>query len=354
MFTAKSLPTVVSSAGRSNAISGPLAGDTPRSMIQESGRSLPPPALPVRPKVSLLTGSVLVLLTLFLPVGYSQCSNVRFTGRDYLLGLGAWPGSLDAVSYAGGRVPYFLTVVLAALTVFLVIAAQIRPASLQKTNRTHHLFVLAGTLFLFTIGDFFWFQLASRIGDFFEARLTQSSLNVLMVMIAASTIAVSAVCLRSRLLRGQRWIVRLFAIAVGISLFGMIHYLLVLFGVSPIIPPDWAFFVTISPSVLYFVVPLGLWYHFGLSQREELRTQWLGIRRRIILLYLPAAIFDLFVLAFEMRPGSLWGLLPYFAGVTLISWGYLGLERQATLSSENARADGSEQGLAEHAGVHAV
>lgn len=289
---------------------------------------------------------MLVLLTLFLPVAYSHCSSVRSTGRDYLFGFGTWPGSLAVVSYAGGRIPYFLTLVFAALTLFLVLAAQIRPALLRRPALSGALFVIAGTVLLFIIGDFFWFQLGSRIGGFLEARLTHSGLSVLMIMLDAFTIACSVVCLRFRFLRGQHWIVWLFAIAGSISLFTMVDYLLVLSGVSPVISPDWAFFLTISPSILYLAVPLGLWYRFGLSRRKGLRKQWPGIRRRITLLYFPAAVFDLFALGLEMRPGRLWGLLPYFAGVSLISWGYLGLERRASFGAEKAWVDNTEDTMA--------
>lgn len=116
--------------------------------------------------------------------------------------------------------------------------------------------------------------------------------------------------------------------------------------------------MTFSPSFLYFVVPLGLWYQFGLSPHGDLQRQWRAIRRRIALLYLPAVIFDLIVLGLETRRGELWGLLPYFVGLGLIFWGYAALERQARSGTEAPKAGGAEavstvaklsaEGLADH------
>lgn len=345
----------VSPSERTNILSVSPPGAILHSMMTTArwrwSRSL---HLPRRPNVPLLSGSVLVLLTLFLPVAYSQCGSIRWTGGDYLLGFGTWPGSLGALSYAPGRVPYFLTLVLAVMTLLLVLVAQVRPSLLHRSKLTAQLFVASGTLSLFMIGDFFGFQFGSRIGDFLKPGLTPSGQNLFMILLAASTIAVIVVCLRSRLLRSQRWIVWLFAIAGGTSVFMLVNGFLILWGASPIISSDWALFVAISPSVLYFVIPLGLWYQFGLSHRDDLRRWWPETRRRIVLLYVPVAVFDLLALGLELRPGSLWGLLPYFAGINLMFWGYLGLERGKSCRAAKARAEGSEHGIADQAGVRTV
>lgn len=351
MFAAKSLPNLVTPAGRGNAFHEPVPITPSLSNTQKFwARFLP---LPHKPRVPLLSGSVLVLLTLFLPVAYSQCGSARWTGSDYLLGFGTWPGSLGALSYALGRVPYFFTLLLAAVTLFLVLAVQIRPSLLHKPGLTASLFVTAGTLSLFMIGDFFGFQLGSRIDVLLTSRLTASGQNLFMMILAASILAVTVICLRSRLLRSRRWIVWLFTIAGGISVFAIVNFSLALFASPPIIPSDWAFFLTITPSVLYFVIPIGLWRHFGLTRQEGLQAQWPGIRRRIALLYLPAAIFDLVALSLEIRPGRLSGLLPYFAGLGLIFWGYAGVEKRVSLMGESVGAGGSEDAV-KHASIHAA
>jgi hypothetical protein len=55
-----------------------------------------------RPRLSLLTGSVLVLVTIFLPVASEQCGPNR-TGSEYLLGEGNWPGFLSRLFGDAGR-----------------------------------------------------------------------------------------------------------------------------------------------------------------------------------------------------------------------------------------------------------
>lgn len=345
MSTAKSLTNVGSSTGQNGNRGEEPSGTISRLMTHNpSAGSLP---IPSKPKVSLLTGSLLVLLTLFLPIAYSQCGAVRTSGLDYLLGFDTWPGSLGAISYAGGRVPYFLTLVLATMTLLLLLAAEVRPSVLHTASLNHWLFAAAGTLLLFTIGDFFGFQLASRIDDVLKPRLSDSGLNSAMIVLAALAVAVAVVCLRSSFLSTQRWIVWLFRVAIGISLIVIVNYVLLLCGVSRVIPADWVDLLAIGPSILYLIVPLGLWYRFGLSRRADSRMPWPGIRRRIILLYAPTALFDLVALGLEMRPGRLWGLFPYFAGVALISWGYLGLQGRASGGAEIAQAGTSEDTVVE-------
>lgn len=99
MVTTESAP--VSPAKRQNSSRSAL-GTIPCSRK----RKLRMP-VPHKPRLTLLSGSVLVLLTLVLPV--VQCGGVRYTGRDYFLGFGAWPGSLDAFLHPCGRIPYLST-----------------------------------------------------------------------------------------------------------------------------------------------------------------------------------------------------------------------------------------------------
>lgn len=335
-----SVPRIISSGSPDGAPEIRIPGISSHAIGEESCiRTLP---VLRHPKIPLLSGSVLVLLTLFLPIAYSQCGSVRWTGGDYLLGFGTWPGSLGALSYAPGRVPYFLALVLAAVTLLFVLAAQVRPSLLHQPNLIPKLFVASGTLIFFAIGDFFGFELGSRIRDLVKPGSTPFRQNFLLLTLAVIAIAVATICLRSRFLRSLRWIVWLFAIAIAISAFAIVDSCLALFAASPAISWDWALVVTISSSFLYFVIPLGLWYQFGLSRRQELRTHWAGVQRRIILLYIPAVALDILVLASEMRPGGLWGLLPYYAGVTLLAWGYLGLQSETDPETKNAREPGSE------------
>lgn len=235
MVAAKSSITYPVSGG--NASGRPIQVTSPYWTLKESRvRTL---LFPRKPNVPLLSGSVLVLLTLFLPVAYSQCGSVRWTGVDYLLGFGTWPGSLGALSYAPGRVPYFLSLVLAAVTLLLVLVVQVRPSILHQSNLTAQLFGVSGALALFMIGDFFGFELGSRIRDFLKPGSTLFRQNFLILTLAVATIVVTMICLRSRLFRSLHWMVLLFAIASGISIFAIVDSSLALFTPSPIISWDW-------------------------------------------------------------------------------------------------------------------
>jgi hypothetical protein len=224
--------------------------------------------------------------------------------------------------------------------------------ALRTSEITRGLFVAAGTLSLFTIGDFFWFQLGYRVGDLANEGLTGRGLDLLFLVLSAATIAVAIALLGSRFLRSQRWVLWLFAIAGGISLFTLVNYALAVSGASPIISTDSALMLTASPSILYFVVPLGLWYRYGLFRRRDLRIQWPGTRRVITLLYAPTALFDVFALSLEMRSGRLWGLLPYFAGLNLVSLGYLAVAKQTSL--EKTQAVRAEETVTNATGIHAT
>lgn len=200
MFT--SVPRIISSGSPDGAPEMRIPAVSSHAIAEKSSiRTLP---VPRHPKIPLLSGSVLVLLTLFLPIAYSQCGSVRWTGGDYLLGFGTWPGSLGALSNAPGRVPYFLTLVLAAVTLLFVLAAQVRPSLVHQPNLTPKLFVASGTLALFAMGDFFGFELGSRIRDLLKPGPTPFRQNVLLLTLAVTAIVVTTICLRSSFLRTLR------------------------------------------------------------------------------------------------------------------------------------------------------
>lgn len=83
-----------------------------------------------------------------------------------------------------------------------------------------------------------------------------------------------------------------------------------------------------APAFLYWLVPVVLWFRFGLSRRDELRVQWPGIRRRVLQMYVPVAVADGLLLIDVVQMG-MWGFLPFFFGLHLISLGYMQLAREA-------------------------
>ena len=104
------------------------------------------------------------------------------------------------------------------------------------------------------------------------------------------------------------------------------------------------------PAILYWIVPLALWYRFGLSRRIPMRSQWPRIRYRILLLYFPAVVAQFFHFVEATSWGAhgswgLWGVPLYCVGVHLISLGYMQLWREAnaSLASQSFQGEGQTQ-----------
>lgn len=273
----------------------------------------------VQPRVSLLAGSVLVLLTLYAPVAFQACGPAQ-TGGEFLAGHGIWPGMASPVHENLERGLYALGVALAGFTLLLLLATWRRPARLES-RWINWPFAAAGLISLFAVADFFWLVLAALVGDFLERRFGVDRQEVIMPVVDAIAILVMALCLRSRLLRSQRWIVWLFGIESVVCLLAIATGLLEQFHLPFFLSPDAVARMSASPGLLYWLVPVGLWYRFGLTRNEDRRSQWPALRRRLIALYLPVGIFaGLVFLWTDVR--AQWGVAPYLAGLTLIFLGY--------------------------------
>jgi hypothetical protein len=279
----------------------------------------------IRPRLSLAAGSVLVLLTLFLPIAYEACGPPR-KGHEFIRGKGIWPGLLTFVFPGWERGFYILALVLAAFTLLLVLASFHRPESLRKHALVTWLFALAGAFSFFVIVDFFWIFAA----DWLEALLQHLEVrdDVSIAVVAGLTFLVLTACLRSRFLRAQRWVVALLAITTALSLTVLADFFLNLFTAHRLLRADWSSRMMTAPAILYWVVPLVLWLRFGLFGSGERRAQWPGIRSRLITMYLPLAAIDCLFFAEVVRMG-IWGFLPFFAGLHLMSLGYMQLARNA-------------------------
>ena len=84
--------------------------------------------------------------------------------------------------------------------------------------------------------------------------------------------------------------------------------------------------MAMAPASLYWLVPVGMWYQFGLSRKSQNRSRWPRIRSRITQLFVPVALWDYFVIAGEFVVGHP-GFLAFFVGVSLIALGYMQLHR---------------------------
>ncbi len=283
----------------------------------------------IRPRLSLAAGSVLVLLTLFLPIAYEACGPPR-KGHEFIRGKGIWPGLLTFVLPGWERGFYILALALAACTLLLLLASIRRPALLRKHALITWLFALAGAFSFFVIVDFFWIFAA----DWLEAPLQRLEVreDMSVAVVAALTLLVLTACLRSRFLRGQRWVVALFAITSALSLLILANFFLLLFTPRRLLRSEWSLWMMMAPAILYWLVPLVLWLRFSLVGGTERQAQWPGIRSRLIAMYLPVAAIDCLFFADVVKMG-IWGFLPFFLGLLLMSLGYMQLAREAEGSS---------------------
>ena len=272
--------------------------------------------LRLKPKSSLATGSVLVLLTLYLPTTVTSCGGPK---KGYQLLLGQydtfWPGLWTLDIQAPGRIFYALNLALAGLTLCLVLSAVYRGGILRKPLAVRCLFPIAGTISLFVLSDF------STLGFFF-LRGPNSPLWAAVLGLPLLLILVS-------FLRPEFWRMRGFfswALVIGAALFlffGLDSLFFLGFG-------NETYLGSLVPGILYTVIPLGVWYRFGLSQRKERHARWEEIRPRMQALYTLEILFACFFLvAFGLAGSDLWGLLAYFVGIQLISLGYMQLWREA-------------------------
>ena len=133
----------------------------------------------IRPRVSLASGSALVLLTLLLPIGYESCGPER-PGYQLLQGEGEWPTFLGIlVSETAGRDFYILLLAIAALTALFTVCSFFRPGLCRASTLTLRAFVLSGTTSLVLMSD------ASLILLLAEDRYTSGAVALGLVSCAA-------------------------------------------------------------------------------------------------------------------------------------------------------------------------
>lgn len=268
------------------------------------------PLLRIRPKVSLFSGSVLVLLTLFLPIAYQACGPNK-TGYEFVReSKGDWPTFLGSISHQAGREFYILSLALAALTILVLLALRRRDL-LRRRRLIGGLFVIAGTISLFAMLDLFVLDVVLAV-DGLTARgahydLVWNGLPMILALLSCFSPALAW--------RRKGLVVWIIALTSGIALpLTLRHSSL-----------------AILPFFIFAFLPLAVWYRFRFSRHDEIRAQWPRIRRGLIAFCIPAVLGDCFLFGGAVSEG-VWGLLPYFIGISLISLGYMQLEREAKMS----------------------
>jgi hypothetical protein len=246
----------------------------------------------LRPRVSLSTGSVLILLTLVLPLALSEGNC----------------GPTDEPGYK------------------LITGAD-------------------GT---------FWYS-SYLLGDrgLLHRRLVKASVNELgrsLYALAASASLLTLLLVFVERIRGSRWLrdsrlLRAMSALTGtIALFALADYASLGLG---------ALMFGVEPGLLWvcgWLVPVILWLRFALSSEPSAKARWPRLRSRLVVFYLPLVLsyiglMLLFVLSLDM-----WGLPVYLVGVLLLASGYLRLAAdQAVAEAEQTAslASGSHAGAVE-------
>ena len=289
------------------------------SIPRAASRWVHAPLVQIRPRISLLTGSALVLLSLYIPVAFNACGTNR-TGRDFLRGDGLWPGMASLVGTGIERGIYALGVTLAALTLLILLLTLGRP-KLMEREWIKWPFLSAGVICLFAVADFAWFNVPALLAHLLEGQLWLDKPEVMIPIVGAFAILVMALCLRSKFLRSQRWIVWLFCFESVICLLAIAAVFLEQFQVGHFVSSETVIRMSASPGILYWVVPTVLWIHLGFSRNEARHAMWERLRPRIMMLYLPAGVIA-GALFFWPDARAVWGLAPYLAGLSLIFLGY--------------------------------
>lgn len=263
---------------------------------------------PLRPRVSLASGSVLVLLTLFLPIGYQSCGP-ETRGYELLQGKGDWPTfvGITLTDYFG-PIFYGLVLALAASTLIFTVISIGNPGSLRNRVWNHRLMVVSGMLSLFLIAD----------------------VLVLLPLAANDYGAVASVpIILSCLLPGKFWPKRIFWTWFGVLILVMLTF----FGLTALkwIERDAPAWFLLGIWSIYALVPLALWWA-GLSGRLE--PNWNDVRRGLIAFYLPGVLGNICFSWVAWREG-IWGFVPCMAGLHLMSLGYWRLARAPLEAANN-------------------
>jgi hypothetical protein len=296
----------------------------------------------IRPRVSLLTGSILLLLTLYVPFAWSCKENS--TGLEYIQGEGGWPGLFSLLDLENvGRGFYIFTLAMAAFALLVLLVSSFHRGVLRKRGLIQGLFAVAGAVSLFVVADSFTFRVGLEVSGLLD--WLGASTDAPIFALHTITLAIVLWCLRAGFFRRQRPIALLFVMSGAYSLLVIAAFVLPSFpqvrAIEQHLPQSLEMGV---PAILYWIVPLALWYRFGLSRRIQMRSRWPTIRCRIVLLYFPAVVAQPFHFV-EAGSCGLWGVPLYCVGVHLISLGYMQLwgEANPLLSNRQVLNEYEEQ-----------
>lgn len=298
--------------------SGPDLRASRATRAMETGESFARRLLcPLRARVSLASGSVLVLLTLLLPIGYESCGP-KTRGFELIGGNGAWPSFVGIMlpNYLG-RAFYGAALALAAWTALFVLISLGKSALLRNRSLCRTLLLISGTLSLFLLSD----------------------VMALLPMAADNYGCIGgALIIISCLMPGKFWPRKIFWRWISILALAILFVL----GLTAMkwIQGDASPWFVLGIWAIYALGPLGLWWAHA-SGRRDFGSKWEDIRRGHVAFYVPAAMGHLWFFVIVWREG-IWGFVPCALGIHLMALGYLRLAKEADLPhAANKPPDGS-------------
>ncbi len=297
------------------------------------------PWMRIRPRVSLVSGALFVLSTLFLPLAMDSCGHCATgPGLDIVTGgsESLWPGFILGFSLRQlGRGFYVMLLVCAICTLALAVLSLRFPKVLTSFGSQKALLAVTGAASLLLLTDYCSFLVVAA-GDSALQAVGDIDDRVVALIIPFLILLVCIRCLAAQSVRGSLPI-RLTFILGGSAAFVSLTILSVRTQAGlPKWDLDW-WVPWFGSLLLYFLSPVILWYRHGLWPARNSAIKWPPVRRRLVWIYLPA-VAGQFLAAHEAIEIGVWGLIPCLLGIHLMTFGYLQIVRETTARQPAAQA----------------
>ncbi len=286
--------------------------------------------------VSLFTGGVFILATVFLPLAIDGCGGYAGTGRDLAAGKPDtyWPSWLGMSPF--GRWFYIFLLACAALAVVVALARLFK----HDFRRSHIalLVALACATSYFVMADIMiWpiFFLGDYLPDELQWGLTLVTFG-LVAYLFLRTVRVPSV-------RASRFLRLVFRLGGGLFVLSFPAWVLVAVldtnaaNSTHLALQTVGYVLLLSPPVLCVFGPLALWFRHGVWPMAESSLYWPSLRRRLALACSPVVAGQFYAAYRSFVEPRVWGLALCLAGIHLVTLGYLRLRKQA----EAARVPGA-------------
>jgi hypothetical protein len=275
----------------------------PITRLMEAGEGVAGRTLAaLRPRVSLTSGSVMVLVTLLLPIGYESCGP-ETKGYELVQGHGGWPTFLGiALDEYFGPPFYAILLAFALVTLILALVSFGKPALWQNRWLCRRTFLLSGALSLFLLAD------VTALLPMGAEEWGALSLALIIVS------GLAPMCFWPRRIL-ERWLGPL--ILAGLAAWVSTRLNLIYGDVSS------GFMVGIW--LIYGLGPLAIWLGMVSGRFGENRR---AIRRGLIAFYFPVAVGNIWFYQVAWREG-IEGFVPCSLGLFLMTLGYMRLAKEA-------------------------